>query len=507
MSRTRTTGWHLFFQVLDVSLSVVSGLLLIPLYLQFMSSETYGAWLATGNILMWITAVDPGLTAVIEQRVASAYGGEDFQEVNNLLSAGLLITCIITLSVLGVGLAVSSTVTSLIQIAPETDPVLIESAFQLAIGGSTLMIFSYGLYGMSKGLQGTLASGIVVFVNKLAGILATVVLLYQGLGLMAIPWGRVVAGGVLAGGNAGYLIWRAMQESGITIQRVSKRKILALTRLMGYNFFGRAGNVISKNVDSFIIGRYIGSNAVTSYRLTKKAPDLVRMFTNRITVAFMPATSHVAGAGDVERARAVLVRLIQIVIWGLGLMLGGMLIFNDDFVRLWVGEELYAGTLINSLICLLLFVLIGTKSLSNLCYALGNIEGNSVASGIQSILYILISWVGAIYYDLIGLVVGAIASNVLVTLWYYPYIFAELVDIEWSDIRILLTEFGKTAVTVAVVGGLFSKFLLEGWGGFAVAVGGFVGLYSIFLGLLSSRMRTEMLNGIRYLVNLGAQWG
>jgi O-antigen/teichoic acid export membrane protein len=457
-----------------------------------MSTETYGAWLASGNILVWITAVDPGLTAVIEQRVASACGAKDHRGTRILLSAGLLITIVIALGVLGIGLALSPIVPSLIQLSASVDPFLIESAFRIAVIGSSLLIFSYGLSGMSRGLQGTFESGVATVLNKLLSIAVVVYLLYDGFGLMALPWGKVVGGSVLTVGNASYIAWRMIDDERIALTTVSGHKIWRLAKLMGYNFFGRAGNIIANNVDSFIIGRYIGSDVVPMYRLTKKAPDLAEMFINRITVSFIPATSHIAGEGRTDRARAVLLRLLRFIMWSLALSLGGMVALNDDFVRLWVGPELFGGNLLNGLICGLLLILILTKGLSNLCYALGNIKGNSVASGIQSILYVGAAWIGAVYGDLVGLVVAVMLSNGLVALWYYPFVFAKLLSISKEDVQSLLVEVAKTVTVTAVVVGAFSFVVPNGWMQFVATAAAFAVVQGLGLTVVSAHLRSEL---------------
>ena len=491
MSRKATTRWHFTFQVLDVGLSVVSGLVLIPLYLNFMPKETYGAWLATGNILVWITAVDPGLTAVLEQRIASAYGEENYRRIQNLLTSGLLITGVIAVLVLGTGLALSTIVASLIKLG-SVNPELITSAFEVAVLGTALTVFSYGLYGMSKGLQGTLASGIILIAKKAVEIGVTIRLLYAGYGLMAIPWGKVVGAGIIVAGNAGYLIWRTTREQKVALRRVSGRKVIELARLMGYNLFGRASNVIATNVDSFIVGRYIGSDSVAVYRLTKKAPDLVKMFINRATVAFMPATSHIWGEGNIERAREVLLRVVSYLIWGLGLSIGGMLAFNDDFVRLWVGSDLYAGRGVNSLICALIVALVLTKSLSNLCYALGNIKGNSIAGGVQSFLYVGASLLGAIKFGIEGLIVGAIISNILVTHWYYIHKFYYLLKLRVVDIKNILLELVLSSFVLTFVLYVFSIIHISNWTDFSLGVLSLIISYVIGIYILSSSFREEV---------------
>ena len=111
-SRRRTTQWELFFQYLTIPLGMVSGIVLVPMYLKYIPQDVYGAWLATGNVLAWLTISDPGLSGVLRQRIAASYGRGDVTSIGEIISSGLMITCgvtaVLVMAGLGLGLALPS---------------------------------------------------------------------------------------------------------------------------------------------------------------------------------------------------------------------------------------------------------------------------------------------------------------------------------------------------------------------------------------------------------------
>ena len=60
-SRQRTVIWNFAFQYFFVGMLFVNSIVMVPVHLHFISASAYGAWLATGNILVWLTAIDFGL--------------------------------------------------------------------------------------------------------------------------------------------------------------------------------------------------------------------------------------------------------------------------------------------------------------------------------------------------------------------------------------------------------------------------------------------------------------
>ena len=44
-----------------IAISMIKGLVLVPLIVSHLGLETYGAWLASGNLIMLVSAVEGGL--------------------------------------------------------------------------------------------------------------------------------------------------------------------------------------------------------------------------------------------------------------------------------------------------------------------------------------------------------------------------------------------------------------------------------------------------------------
>jgi hypothetical protein len=81
------TAWNLLFNYANSAVLMLCGLVLTPIYLGSIPETTFGVWLATGNLVAWLSLVDPGLNAVVQQRIAAAYASGDN------LAVGRLRTC------------------------------------------------------------------------------------------------------------------------------------------------------------------------------------------------------------------------------------------------------------------------------------------------------------------------------------------------------------------------------------------------------------------------------
>ena len=76
-----TLKWNFIFQYGYVITNIVNSIILLPFYLHKIDASTLGVWLATGNILAWMTLIDPGVGDVLQQKVAELRGRNENGEI------------------------------------------------------------------------------------------------------------------------------------------------------------------------------------------------------------------------------------------------------------------------------------------------------------------------------------------------------------------------------------------------------------------------------------------
>ena len=499
-SRIRTTQWNLFFRYTSFIIAIVQGLIMVPLYLKFIPIDVYGAWLASGNLLAWISAMDPGLTAILQQKIASAYGKEDLSNVSNLIGGGLFISLIILIVTIFIGFIIAYYLPIWLTLPSSIDISLILRAFKLAVVGSSMMLFSFSIYAIIQGLQGSFSIGLITNGINIVAIIISIILLSSGYGLMALPISLVFSGIASSLGLALYLLKRVIREKiGFSF---SFESLTILTKLMSYTFLGRAAGIISNNIDLIFVSRFLGPEIVTVFSLTRKPIQLSREIINQPVVAFLPAISHLSGSGEIDKTRDILIRFIYIFVWVSFLVTGGIIALNRDFIYLWVGSSLFAGGTINLILCLGAFLAILSQSSGYLSFSLGNIKKNSLASLIQSLLYIPLMIYGTKYFGLYGAVFAPIISLLVITTWYYPLSVSRLVKFSSNDIKNIIMEFGFGLISTVSVVIVFSFLSAGTWFYFIILGAFFCLLYGCLMYVLSLKFRYEIKKIFKKLKNM-----
>ena len=469
---------------------MISGIVLVPLYLKHIPQDIYGAWLATGNILAWLTIVDPGLSGVLRQRVAAAYGRGDHQAIGEIISAGLFINVGVIALIVGGGLLVGATIPSILGHPPGLDTDLVIKAFSVTILGTGGIVFYYSLDAICKGFQRTLAIGLIQVAVRLTYMVVLVFLLLGGFGLMALAYGQLFNGLALSVVAAIYLS-RCLYRENIRV-RFSMQRVRELASLLSFTFFARGLSVLGANMDLVFTARLLGPVQTPVLALTRRVPESVRPLIDRPAYSFLPAISLMYGNNEIPQAKAVLIRLSRTILWALGLFAVGFILLNGDFVRLWIGSKFYAGRTINALICL--GIVLGTveSSLNGLCFAMGDIKGTSVNGAVRGTLSVALMLFMGTHWGMTGLVTAPIIAILATSGWYLPRTFNRQLDFDSSQHRALATEALCVLTAGGITGGIFAWFDAVTWSQFALLFVALIIVYACALAFLSVVFRAEV---------------
>jgi O-antigen/teichoic acid export membrane protein len=493
-SRKKTTVLNLCFQAYSISMAFVSGVLLVPLYLHYIPSDLYGAWQASGNVLFWLTVLDPGVSAVLSQRVATAYGSGDTEGVAGWIASGFWITVGIGIIVLTAGLVASFFLGSWMNLPSGVDQCALVSAFRWSALGSAFMVLAYAVAAANQGIQSSLGIGSIYVVVTGVRLALVIILIKSGFGLLAIAIPSVVMGFLLLLGNLIYMRVRLKLE-GMSFSWKPTR-IRALGSCLSFTALGNCGAILANNLDLFFVARFLGPDNVNILRFSRTAPEMSRMLVERPFVAVQPTLAHLFGAGGMDRSREILLRMLRLAICLSILLVSGFALFNGDCVRLWVGGRFYAGTEVNLLIIGWFLIASSISVLSGLCFAAGNIRGNSLAGLAQVLLYLPLLWAGVHWLGTRGVVLAGILSIALTQGWYIPWAFSRIYRLKKEN-GIKLLETAAKAVIAATIAGVGFVCLQQpqNWLFFGLYAGSYSACFLLVLAVLSSDLRAEFLNG------------
>jgi O-antigen/teichoic acid export membrane protein len=494
-SRKTTTINNLVFYNVAVIISFINGIVIVPIYLKFIDIDLLGAWLATGSILVWLSIIDPGIGTVLQQRVAFSYGNSNIKNLSYTISSGIIISLVVSLIVLLVGLIISDYIPSILDISPnEIDTNELILAFKLAILGSFFTLFSYSFVNINRGLQDSTINHIVISSSQILSIIINIFLLFKGYGLVSIGYAQLVRGFGALAGNSIYLFVRIYKYKIPII--FDFKYFLSFSKIFTYTFISKTASTVANNIDLILIARYINPETVTMFEITRRPLKILNSFVSRPALAFLPTISHLAGNQNLGKLKPITQRFFFLFLFLVYPLIFGFIIFNKSLIPLWVGDDIYIGNMLNSLICLSFLIISFNYSISSFTFALGNIKGNSLIETFRSGLYIILLYIGAKHFGLVGVVLATIIAFVFSELWYYPKKIIDLLKFNWYDIKPIIGVNIKLIVTCSVLVILF--FFLKITSLYYLIIIGilFLTSYMTIMWFFSKEFKLEVINGI-----------
>jgi Na+-driven multidrug efflux pump len=499
-NRSSVVKWNLFFNYAATVVSIINGLAIIPFYLKFIENGLFGAWLATGNILVWLTIVEPGVGDVLQQRVAAAIGLNDKVNAGKYITSGIVISIAISIIVLVVGFCTSYFILDVLKLTSEIDTNQLLGAFLVAVVSTSITMVSYAFIGSNQGLQSSLGIGLIYLGSNILGITLNIYLLFHGFGLYSIAYATLFRISISCIGYILYLCYR-LKKYKISLS-FDKNFFVNFSKLFSYTFIGKISSTIISNLDLILVARFIGPEMVTMLELTRRPIRILQGFTDRVSTSFIAPLANLKGEGDYSKIKSIFIRFIYLFIWTSTFIIFGFVALNENLLAIWAGKSIFLGNPLNILLSVTLWISSLLYNLSNFSYALGNIKDNSTISMAKSIIYLILMLGLGYLFGVYGVILASLLSILASEAWYYPSVLNSILIFESSEVKFFMIEtlkvLGAGAIVAAAI--LIFKPEIKNW----IELIKWCGIYSFSFAILFIPISTHLqveLNGIMNLIS------
>jgi O-antigen/teichoic acid export membrane protein len=487
-SRKKTTLWNFLFLNIGFVISIVNGILIIPLYLHYIDSSLYGAWLATGNILTWITVVDPGVGDVLLQKVAFAIGKDDKQEIGAAIASGILISAGLFFISVVIGYGFSFFIGDLANINKLYRADIL-SAFRIALWGTAFGLLADTFRNIVLAYQKTKLNGIFLYSIIVVAIILNIVLLILHFGVFALAYAALFRG--LATFVYSLIFTIVLIKRNHVHLRFQRAYFKSFSRIFAFTFSSRLFETVATNIDLILVSRYLGNSAVTVLDLCRRPLKLVTGLANNVTISMLPSLPHLFGSGQTEKIRIIVMRIWTTILWLSGFLIGGFILFNYNLTSNWVGRQFWIGNRNNIIMCLSFFMLSIGYNLSNITYSMGDIRNNSIINVVKSIVYLVCLFVLSKIAGMTGVLI-AFLLPVFIMLAYYPSKVTTDALLTAGNKREIFRETIIVTCLLAACAVIVYLFHFElSWIPLAIAAGLYAMLFCLLLLLFSRSFKEE----------------
>jgi O-antigen/teichoic acid export membrane protein len=240
--------------------------------------------------------------------------------------------------------------------------------------------------------------------------------------------------------------------------------------------------------DVVVLGVVESPALVTTYTLAKYIPQAITVAVATVIVAIMPGLGGLVGAGELVRAVRIRKETMSLI-WLFTIVAGTtVLVWEESFLRLWVGERYYPGSaaILMIMLMVLQFALIRTDA--NIIDLTLNLRRKVLLGALSAVLSVGLAWLflGPMDLGIIGLALGFIVGRTIQSIGY-PWMIGRLLGIPLErQVRGIVRPGLATGALFVGASALGAAAHVGSWPTLVLAVGlsaGVVAILAFFAGL------------------------
>jgi O-antigen/teichoic acid export membrane protein len=424
--RRRAASVAMLSSYLTTAFGVISGVVLVPLYLRHFSMGTYGAWLGSGGIVAMLGLVDGGLSIVVGQRLSHYVGAADTTTSAKVAGTGWTVISCACVLLMALGLGVAGRVPQWVNAAPE-DHEALKAAFALATLGTACALAQTNLFSYAHAWQTTGVVAITNLMTLVGGVAATLVALASGAGIVSLGL-AVLVRGVLGLGLAIAFVTRDWRTRGLPRPCLDAKEFRTQLTLTAPMVVGRLGGMALVNGESALVAAFISPDAAAVLSLTGRVYGVCQSLINPIAGSVFLPLAHLAGSGSKERVREVVRELFSLcgalTAWVCSMALAG----NSLFMHLWVGPSAYGGLALSVLLCLSTVVVTRVNLLGMVLPGLGVLGAPSLAALAELGMRLALLAVCIPHFGMPGVPLASLLSVLFTHAWFLPLMLARWLE-------------------------------------------------------------------------------
>ena len=425
-SLTKKASLNSIATVLNQAARAIVGFVVNPILLRYLGDVTFGNWQVVYRLIGQTNPAGGRPSEALKWYIANRQSSDDLHVKRQAVASAIVVWLIFIPILLPIGAVVGWFAPIWLHVPPADYAVVRLTAAVLIVGivaaGLTNIPWAT-LVGENLGYK---RMGITAVFEFLGGVLM-IVAAVSGAGLVGLAMATVTVtllSGVL-------YFWLARKY--IPWFGVARPDGSAVRRFLGLSWWFLLWNFVTRATmggDIVVLGIAGSAAQVTSYSLTRFIPLTITAAVTSVIFGMAPGLGGLIGAGRMVRAARVRSETMAVA-WLMATVAGaGVLLWEESFLRLWVGERYFPGVVPTLLIVLMILQLTLIRVDSNIIDLTLNIRRKVLLGLLSAVLSVGFAWFLVAQLDLgiAGVAAGFIAGRAVQS-FTYPLMIGRILTI------------------------------------------------------------------------------
>ncbi|MFW0716675.1 lipopolysaccharide biosynthesis protein [Pedobacter sp. N23S346] len=392
--------------------SILVGLILVPLTINYISATNYGIWLTLSSLMSWMSFFDIGMGNGLRNKLTHAIAHEQYDEAKRYISSTYAALILISGSVFLLFCLINPLINwrGFLNIPP-TVTADMHLLLLVLIGAFCIQLSVQIINVVVTSIHQSALAGFISFLGQLGVLITVLILKYTvqaSLLMMTIALAFVPLFILL---TATFILFNGRLKKIIpSVRHVKLTYAKEILHVGGSFFLIQLGALVLFQTDNIIITRVIGPEAVTCFNIAYRLFSIVIMAFTILMTPYWSAFADAYAKKDLVWMKTNLRKMKRIWLLISILIIPVLFLLSDVLYSLWIGNSVAISKTLSFAMACYAVVYTGMSLNSYFLNGLGKIR-------LQQYLYIIACFVNiplSVWMTgKIG-VAGAVFSNVLV---------------------------------------------------------------------------------------------
>ncbi len=414
MSRSRKALITAAFSYAQTALGVALSVFVTRYLIHRLGPPLYGLWLASGALLAYAALADLGIFGVMPWLVAEADGRRDVPGIRSLLLHGCVAGVAVGSGYVVVALVLWTAFPSVLHISV-ADRAQLFGPLALMVGATFISYPLRVFTALHAGLQDAVFSGAMSLCQLVLSNALIVLLTWKGYGLFGVAAGAAIPPVVI---GLGALV-RAIARRRELLREWPRLDLRAARPIMSGGvgaWLGSMGWQLAFSSDSIVIG-YLGRlDLVPTFAVTSRIGQMLMQLGWALPDSALVGLAQLNAEGQKARVRSVVTTLLRFHLLTAGGVACVVLAANPGFVRLWLGESMFGGHVLNAIFAADIVMLSFVHGLMTCVAVLGNRTKVGAVTLVNGALHGILAIPFGMAWGLSGVALATFVSALLTTM-------------------------------------------------------------------------------------------
>lgn len=415
--RKSEVKWGALLSYVLIFVNAIYGMVVSPFILKTIGAGELGVYETIGALTASISVLEFGIGSTMQRYIANMVARKQQKEIENFSAMGLIQTSVLATLVGIVGFCLYFALEPVYGNSFTTGELTrAKEIFILFILQLILHMIENFFFGVLAGYNRFAFSNSL----KLGALILRILLCYVCLPIFpnarTLVFATLVMEVVLIAGELLYLKGRIHHRShlykwdGTLFRESFVYTLLMFAQTIIVQFNG--------HVDSWVIGAYIGTVAVTIYSFAIKIYNMYQQCAMSISGVLLPTVTNQLLQEDNPRAMEDMVIKYGRVQWSfLSALLMGLICLGEEFFHVWLADSLGAATRDCWILCLILVVPMTWPLITNVCLTILRAKNlmrfRTLSLGYSLIANAILTLVGTYFWGYWAAAIGTALSTII----------------------------------------------------------------------------------------------